>query len=208
VRIEQIQNGLVRGFLHFPDQPNGSAFVLAHGAGSNASAPLLVAAAQFLAGKGCGVLRLDLPFRQKRPHGPPLPAIAEEDRRGIEEAAIWVRQYAPGVITIGGHSYGGRQASMLAAEKPHVASRLMLFSYPLHPPAKPSHLRTAHFSRLATPSLFVHGTKDGFGSREEIATALTEIPAHTECLFVEGAGHDLRAGKLDWPAIWDRLAIL
>jgi predicted alpha/beta-hydrolase family hydrolase len=97
---------------------------------------------------------------------------------------------------------------MLAAEKPNVASRLLLFSYPLHPPSKPSQLRTAHFSQLTISALFVHGTKDGFGTIEELATAVKEIPAHTECLAVEGAGHDLRAGKIDWPAIWDRLANL
>jgi predicted alpha/beta-hydrolase family hydrolase len=207
-RVDQIQTGLVRGFLHLPDEPSGSGFVLAHGAGSNASAPILVAAAQFLAAQGSAVLRIDLPFRQKRPHGPPLPVMAEEDRRGIDEAASLMRQYATGAVTIGGHSYGGRQASMLAADKPHVASRLLLFSYPLHPPAKPAQLRTAHFRRLATPALFVHGTKDGFGTIEEITTALTEIPAHTECLPIEGAGHDLRAGKIDWPTVCDRLAAL
>jgi uncharacterized protein len=207
-RVEQIQNGLVRGFLHLPGEPNGSGFVLAHGAGSNASAPLLVAAAQFIAAQGSAVLRIDLPFRQKRPHGPPLPGMAEEDRRGIEEAAAAIRQYAVGAVTLGGHSYGGRQACMLAADKPHLASRLLLFSYPLHPPAKPSQLRTAHFSRLTTPALFVHGAKDSFGTIEEMTAALAGIPAHTECLPVEGAGHDLRSGKLDWPAIWDRLASL
>ena len=132
--------------------------------------------------------------------------MAEEDRRGIEEAVAAIRQYVPGDVTLGGHSYGGRQASMLAAEKPHVASRLLLFSYPLHPPSKPSQLRTAHFSRLTTPALFVHGAKDSFGSVEEMGAALADIPAHTEFLPIEGAGHDLRAGKLDWPAIWDRLS--
>ena len=90
---------------------------------------------------------------------------------------------------------------MLGAEKPDVAAGLLALSYPLHPPAKPDQLRTAHLPELRTPTLFVQGTKDGFGSIEEMRVALALIPARTELLTIAGAGHDLARGKLDWSEV-------
>jgi hypothetical protein len=106
-----------------------------------------------------------------------------------------LRNYATGKIFLGGHSYGGRQASMLCAEQPEkapeLAAGLLLLSYPLHPPRKPDQLRTQHFFTLRTPALFVEGTRDPFGTIAEIEQALKLIPAKTKLLTVEGAGHDL-----------------
>ena len=80
---------------------------------------------------------------------------------------------------------------MLAAGEPALVDRLLLLSYPLHPPQRPSELRTAHFPRLKIPALFVHGARDVFGSIDEMTAALTLIPAPTELLTVTGAGHEL-----------------
>jgi predicted alpha/beta-hydrolase family hydrolase len=84
---------------------------------------------------------------------------------------------------------------MLAADQPGLVDALLLLSYPLHPPQKPGELRTAHFPRLQTPALFVSGTCDGFGSTDELGSALTLIPARTELLSVTGAGHELLGKK-------------
>ncbi len=84
---------------------------------------------------------------------------------------------------------------MLAADEPGLVDYLLLLSYPLHPPQKPGELRTAHFPRLQTPALFAHGVRDGFGSIEELASALELIPARTELLSVTGAGHELLSKK-------------
>jgi predicted alpha/beta-hydrolase family hydrolase len=91
----------------------------------------------------------------------------------------------------GGHSYGGRQTSITAAENSKLIDALLLLSYPLHPPRRPNELRTAHFSTLRTPCLFVHGTRDPFGSPDEMRSALRLIPVATELCLIEGAGHDL-----------------
>ena len=80
---------------------------------------------------------------------------------------------------------------MLAASEPDLVDRLLLLSYPLHPPQKPSELRTGHFSTLQTPAMFVHGTRDGFGSIDEVTAVLKLIPARTELLPITGAGHEL-----------------
>ncbi len=80
---------------------------------------------------------------------------------------------------------------MLCAEDPGLVSALLLLSYPLHPPRKPEQQRTQHLPDLRTPTLFVSGTRDPFGSIAEMERALKMIPAQTKLMVVEGTGHDL-----------------
>ena len=181
----------VRGILHRPDRGNGHALALTHGAGSNCEAPFLARLARAFADEGYLVLRYDLPFRQQRSKGPPFPAQAERDREGIAHATEALRGLASGRLFLAGHSYGGRQSAMLAAAHPEIAAALLLLSYPLHPPNKPEQKRTAFFPDLRLPALFVHGTNDPFASLEELRAAMSLIPARTDLLAVEGAGHDL-----------------
>lgn len=185
----------VRGLLHQPAKPNGKGLVLTHGAGSNCQAPLLVAIANAFSGAGFLVLRCDLPFRQDRGYGPPAPYDGKRDRAGLKNATLLLKSQVSGEVFLGGHSYGGRQASMLCAEQTDAAvlpvAGLLLLSYPLHPPKKPDQLRTQHFFDLKTPALFVQGTRDPFGTVEEIQKAIKLIPAKTDLLAVEAAGHDL-----------------
>jgi len=180
----------VRGFLHRPASPSEMGLVLTHGAGANCQTPLLVALAEAFCHSGFTVLRCDLPFRQLRPHGPPRNSSAQ-DQAGLRSAVESLRGLGPTRVFLGGHSYGGRQASMLAASQPGLVEVLLLLSYPLHPPRRPDQLRTQHFPSLQTPALFVSGTRDGFGSVDEITAALALIPARTELLPVDGAGHEL-----------------
>ena len=140
---------------------------------------------------GIEVLRYDLPFRQARPHGPPRPGDAARDREGLRQQILETREKKPDRVWLGGHSYGGRQSSILAAESPELADALLLLSYPLHPPRKPDDLRTVHFPQLRTPALFVHGSRDPFGSTAELNSAIALIPARVKLLEIEGAGHDL-----------------
>ena len=180
----------VRGFLHRPETASGDALVLTHGAGGNAQMAMLVAMSKAFAGAGFAVLRCDLPFRQARRFGPPRPTDAAKDRCGLASAVAEMRKLYKGRMFLGGQSYGGRQASMLCAEE-KIADGLLLFSYPLHPPGKPEQLRTQHLPQITIPVLFVEGTRDPFGSIEEIEAARKLIRAKTSLLMVEGAGHDL-----------------
>jgi len=186
----EAQAGIAR-FLHRPATPGKDGFVLTHGAGGNANAPLLVALANALSSKGFTVVRYNLPFRQERPFGPPRPASAARDREGLNQEVEAMRREVGGRVFLGGHSYGGRQASMLCAEQNDLADGLLLLSYPLHPPGKPEQPRTKHLPDLKTSTLFVHGTHDPFGSIAEMESALKLIPAKTELLVVEKASHDL-----------------
>src|SRR5215831_5350471 len=160
---DSLQPG-IRGFLHTHESPNGRGLVLTHGAGGNAQAPLLRALAEGFSHAGFTVLRCNLPFRQTRSFGPPGPADAARDRAGLKNAMASVKEVmgdrllagvarngdlpakgqncSSGRIYLGGHSYGGRQSSMLCAEEPGLAAGLMLLSYPLHPPRRSEQQRT------------------------------------------------------------------
>ncbi len=197
VNVAPFQKDGVRGFLHSPSASATRGIVLTHGAGANCNAPLLVAIADNLVASGFAVLRCDLPFRQERPKGPPFPAQAAADRTGLRVAVEALREEVRGVVFLGGHSYGGRQASVLAADEPGLVQGLLLLSYPLHPPAKPTQLRTQHFTRLLTPVTFVHGTRDPFGSITELEQAMALIPGRTKLTPIEGAAHDLKGGRFD-----------
>src|SRR3974390_573894 len=177
--------------LHRADDSSSDFLVLTHGASGNANSALLVALAHELASVGISVLRCDLPYRQRRPHGPPSPATAKEDQEGLHRAVSLMRDQFAGRAFLGGSSYGGRQASLLTAANPGLVQGLLLLSYPLHPPGKPAQLRTAHFPDLRTPSLFVSGTKDAFGTIDEVKAAIELIPARTELVPIAGAAHGL-----------------
>ena len=171
--------------------------LLTHGAGSNRNAPLLVTLENAFRASNIEVLRYDLSFRQERPHGPPRPGDAARDREGLREQILKIREKNPERVWLGGHSYGGRQSTMLAAEAPGLVDALLLLSYPLHPPRKSQELRTAHFPSLQTPALFVHGTRDPFASTDELRSAIALIPTYVRLLEIEGAGHDLGRNHAD-----------
>jgi predicted alpha/beta-hydrolase family hydrolase len=187
----------VRGLVHRPDGPASGGIVLTHGAGGDCNAPLLVAAATAFAAAGLAALRCDLPFRQRRPKGPPSPSGAAADRAGLRTAVLALRALAPDGILLGGQSYGGRQATMLAADEPHLVAGLVLFSYPLHPPGRPERRRIEHFPRLSVPCVFVQGGVDPFGTPAELREAIAAIAAATQLIEIAGASHDLRRGRFD-----------
>ncbi|MEV0945253.1 alpha/beta fold hydrolase [Rhodococcus sp. NPDC049939] len=192
---ESLNRDGVRGHLHRPTADAVAGLVLTHGAGSDCNTKLLMEMAEGFADHGVVVLRFDLPFRQGRASGPPHPSKAAEDRDGIAAAVAVMRELVTAPVWAGGHSYGGRQASMLAAEQPGLVDALLLLSYPLHPPAKPEKLRIEHLPELRTPSVLVHGSKDPFATSDEMRTALELIPAKTTLVELSGARHDLSPDK-------------
>ncbi|PTR21347.1 hypothetical protein C8K36_1156 [Rhodococcus sp. OK519] len=186
----------VYGYLHRPTGDAVGKLVLAHGAGGDLDAKLLQAMASGFAERGFLVLRYNLPFRRRR-SGPPNRAHAGEDRAGIVAAADAIRDLAGGPLILSGHSYGGRQSTMLAAENPDIADGLVLLSYPLHSPGKPEKQRTEHLPELRTPSLFVHGDRDPFGTPDEMRAALDLIPVAHPLLLIEGGRHGLDPDRAD-----------
>src|SRR5262249_48935549 len=127
----------------------------------------------------------------------------ERDGAGPGAAVAALARVGHQPVCVGGHSYGGRQASLLAADDPTVARALLLLAYPLHPPARAAELRVAHFPRLRTPTLFVHGTADPFGTVAELRSALAVIPVPTRLHLEPGVGHDLGAARRSRGALAD-----
>jgi predicted alpha/beta-hydrolase family hydrolase len=190
----------IAGVAHEPAGTAAGVVMLTHGAGGSRESPLLIRICDEWAARGWLAVRYNLPYRRRRPKGPPSGSAAS-DRDGIVEALTLARTLADGPVIAGGHSYGGRQTSMVVAEHPELVAALTLFSYPLHPPGKPDRLRTEHFGAITVPTVFTHGTSDPFGSIEEVRDAARAISGPVEIVEITGARHDLGSKSLDVPAL-------
>jgi uncharacterized protein len=190
----------IAGIAHEPDGTPSGVVVLTHGAGGSGESPLLQQLCDEWARRGWLAVRYNLPYRRRRPKGPPSGSAAT-DRAGIVEAIAVCRDLAAGPLIAGGHSYGGRQTSMVVAEKPQPVDVLTLFSYPVHPPGKPERARTEHLPDIAVPTVFTHGTSDPFGTIDEVRAAAALIPGATEIVEITGSRHDLGSKTLNVPAL-------
>jgi predicted alpha/beta-hydrolase family hydrolase len=190
----------IAGIAHEPtDKPIGIV-VLTHGAGGSRESPLLRKICDQWAARGWLAVRYNLPYRRRRPKGPPSGSAAS-DQAGIIEAIELAHTLTKGPVVAGGHSYGGRMTSMVVADGAAKVAALTLFSYPLHPPGKPERARTEHLPLISVPTVFTHGTADPFGSIEELRPAAALIPVATEIVEITGARHDLGSKSLDVPAL-------
>lgn len=186
----------IAGVAHEPEGVPLGVVVLTHGAGGNRDSKLLQQVCDEWAHRGWLAVRFNLPYRRRRPKGPPSGSAAA-DRAGIVEAIEFCRGLADGPLIAGGHSYGGRQTSMVVAAGEAPVDVLTLFSYPVHPPGKPERARTEHLPDIRVPTVFTHGTSDPFGTPAEVRDAAALIAAATEVVEISGARHDLGSKTLD-----------
>ena len=186
----------IAGIAHQPGGKPTGTVVLTHGAGGSRESPLLVKICDEWASRGWLAVRYNLPYRRRRPKGPPS-GSATADQAGVVEAIELAHTLTSGPVIAGGHSYGGRMTSMVVADKAAEVAALTLFSYPLHPPGKPERPRTEHLGSITVPTAFTHGTADPFGTIDELRSAAALIAAPTEIVEVTGARHDLGSKSLD-----------
>jgi len=170
--------------------------VLTPGAGAGRDHPTLVAVDELLATDGVRVERVDFPYRlagRRAPDRPPVlvATVVEAARRLADELGV-----GTGDVALGGRSMGGRMCSMAVAGGLDAAA-LVLVSYPLHPPGRPERLRTDHFGAITVPCLFVSGTRDAFGSPDELERATSAIPGPVTHVRVDGGDHGLRGRDAD-----------
>jgi predicted alpha/beta-hydrolase family hydrolase len=189
----------IAGIAHQPVGEPAGVVLLTHGAGGSRESPMLVKLCAQWAGRGWLAVRYDLPYRRRRPKGPPS-GSATADQAGVVEAVALARTLTEGPVLVGGHSYGGRMTSMAVADGLEV-DVLTLFSYPLHPPGKPERARTEHLPRITVPTVFTHGTSDPFGTIAELRAAAALVSGPTEVVEVTGGRHDLGSKTLDVPAL-------
>jgi uncharacterized protein len=171
-----------------------AALLLTPGAGSGRNHSTLVGIEKAVS--PMPVSRIDFPYRRegrKAPDRPPklIACIVEEAAALLDSGGVPAEGLA-----LGGRSMGGRMCSMAVAEGLPAAG-LVLLSYPLHPPGKPDSLRIDHFGALDLPCLFVSGTKDPFGSPDELEAHTAAIPGPVSHVWIDGAGHDVKDVKAD-----------
>jgi uncharacterized protein len=168
--------------------------LLAHGAGAPMDSPAMTAASDALSGEGIRVARFEFDYMAARRTGSRKPPPKAELLMSHYERAVSTLAWR-GILIIGGKSMGGRVASMVA-DGLHAAGAvagLLCLGYPFHPPHKPQQLRTAHLQDLKTPALIVQGTRDPFGTREEVDAY--GLPTSIEILWLEDGDHDLKPRK-------------
>jgi predicted alpha/beta-hydrolase family hydrolase len=165
------------------------AVLLAPGAGASRDHSALVAIEKAL--EPVVTRRMDFPYRKAGRKSPDRPEVLVAAVR--EEAAALASEtgLAPDRLVLGGRSLGGRMCSMAVAEG-LPALGLALVSYPLHPPGRPGQLRTDHFERLGVPCLFVSGTRDAFGTVDELEGATGLVAGPVTTVWLEGGDHGLR----------------
>ena len=167
-----------------------AALVVGHGAGAGQNSPFMVRTAEGLAARGIAAATFDFPYITARRSVPDRPPVLEQAWREAIDAA---RRELDGLpLFIGGKSMGGRIASQVAAQGVDGISGLVFLGYPLHPPGKPLQRRDAHLPAIKEPMLFVQGSRDAFGTSDEIRELLSRLQ-RAELHEVPGGDHSFKA---------------
>lgn len=188
------------------DRDLNALFVFAHGAGAGQFHPFITGYAEGLATRGVTVVTFNFPYMEKRRKTPDRAPVLEDAFRRAVVGAVEQRHVRASKLFIGGKSMGGRIASQVAALEgadksahskaatPNI-SGLVLLGYPLHPPGRPEKLRDAHLKDINAPVLFIQGSRDAFGSADELKQAIKKSKLRATLYIVEGGDHSLKVPK-------------
>jgi uncharacterized protein len=166
-----------------------AALVVGHGAGAGQNSPFMVRTAEGLAARGIAAATFDFPYMTARRSVPDRPPVLEQAWRDAVDAAR--REFGGLPLFIGGKSMGGRIASQVASQGVDGLSGLVFLGYPLHPPGKPLQRRDAHLPAIREPMLFVQGSRDAFGTSDEIRELLDRLQ-RAEMHEVGGGDHSFK----------------
>ena len=182
----------------------GVTLILGHGAGGNQLSPFMQLFAKGLAARGVDVLTFNFVYMEQGRRVPDPKAKLESCYLAVIEAAGKNKKLNENRIVIGGKSMGGRIASQVAAATDEAVADagsaapiagLIFLGYPLHPPGKPEQLRDAHLANIHAPMLFVQGSRDAFGSAEELRSVIKRLRLPAELHAIEGGDHSLKVSK-------------
>lgn len=178
----------------------GITLILGHGAGAPQSHPFMVLFANGLAERGLDVMTFNFVYMDQRRGAPDPKAKLEACYNAVIEAARKNKKLKGNRLAIGGKSMGGRIASQVAAtpESGELVG-LVFLGYPLHPPGNPEKLRDAHLPQIKAPLLFVQGSRDAFGSADEIKATIKKHRLKATLHVVEGGDHSLKVPKIAGP---------
>jgi uncharacterized protein len=176
-----------------PGRRIGATLILAHGAGADQSSGFMVHVATSLAARGVDTVTFNFLYTEQGRRVPDKNERLESCWRAVI-AAVRGEPLRDGKLVIGGKSMGGRIASQIAVAGEDVAG-LVFLGYPLHPPGRPDKLRSEHLGRIHAPMLFVQGSRDAFGTPEELRDALSDAKAAGDLFVVEGGDHSFKVPK-------------
>jgi len=175
--------------------PAGVTLILGHGAGAGQTSDFLVSFARGLAARGIDVVTFNFLYREQGRRIPDPNDKLEACWRAVIEAVRGQMKSGDNALAIGGKSMGGRIASQVAAAGIGDLAALVFLGYPLRPPGRPDRLRAEHLSRINAPMLFVQGSRDAFGTPDELSPIVTPLEPSAELYVVEGGDHSFTVRK-------------
>jgi predicted alpha/beta-hydrolase family hydrolase len=181
--------------LIYPNATASATLILAHGAGAGQRHPFMTSFARGLSELGIDVVTFDFLYMHRKRHVPDRMPQLVACYRAVIDAARKHLDSARDKVFIGGKSMGGRAATHVAAEDPVLQLRgIILLGYPLHPPGRPDKMRDAHLPDVKRPMLFVQGTRDTFGTPDELRPVLAKLSPAPTLHVVEGGDHSFKLG--------------
>ena len=188
--------------------PDGRLLVLAHGAGAGQQHPFMTAFASLLASRGIDVVTFDFSYIHERRKVPDRAPVLEACFGSVIDWAVSRDEFEARRLFLGGKSMGGRMATHLAAAgfvaragAGPALSGIVALGYPLHPPGKPEQLRTAHFGSIRAPWLIAQGSRDTFGTPDELRLAVAGMTAAVTLHVVEGGDHSFAVARTPRDAV-------
>jgi predicted alpha/beta-hydrolase family hydrolase len=181
--------------LIYPSATASATLILAHGAGAGQRHPFMTAFARGLSERGIDVITFDFLYMHRKRHVPDRMPQLVACYRAVIDAARRHLESARDALFIGGKSMGGRAATHVAAEEHALdISGVILLGYPLHPPGRPDKMRDAHLPDVKRPMLFVQGSRDTFGTPDELRPVLAKLSPTPTLHVVEGGDHSFKVG--------------
>jgi hypothetical protein len=175
----------------------GTTVILGHGAGANQLSPAMRLFATGLAERGFDVMTFNFVYMEKRRSAPDPKPKLESCYRAVIETAKTHKKLKDNRLVIGGKSMGGRIASQVAAaaENANEIAALVFLGYPLHPPGKPEQLRDAHLKDVRSPMLFIQGSRDAFGTPDELRAVIKRLRLQATLFPIDRGDHSFKVPK-------------
>jgi predicted alpha/beta-hydrolase family hydrolase len=169
--------------------------ILAHGAGAGQASEFMVRFAKGLSDRGIETVTFDFYYKEIGRKIPDQNSKLELCYRAVIDTVLETKKITNNRLAIGGKSMGGRIASQLAADGSTELLGLVFLGYPLHPPGKPEQLRAAHLAHIKAPMLFVQGSRDAFGTPDELRPIIDAIAGRTNLYVIDRADHSFKVPK-------------
>lgn len=197
VTVQVNDNDTVTALLYPAAKKNriGVTLILGHGAGANQSSGFMRLFANGLARRGIDVMTFNFVYSERGRGAPDPKAKLEACYKEVIEAVAKDKKLKGNKIAVGGKSMGGRIGSQVAAADASKISALVFLGYPLHPPGNLEKMRDAHLPEIKAPMLFLQGSRDAFGTTEELRTVIKKHKLPATLYEIAGGDHSFKVPK-------------